>query len=183
MRKPRDQWGDARLIRAVHECFDGVLYHLADESNACSIDSHGLLSSIEMAARGIRPAVTGGSPLTRALDERDGLRDHVFLSFFQSVLMPKDDEIDRHRSPLLLAIKPEILFKKGVEVRLGRSASAPRFGAMRAIYEMDTEIWDNPELRQNPFGGRARWNTFLNYEVLVPKCVPRDYILGVVEQH
>lgn len=180
MAKPRNEWGDARLVRAVSECFDGILYHLADERNADSIDTHGLLSKAEISARGISQNMTGGNGLTRYLDERDGLNDHVFLAFFRSVLMPKDEGIDWARRPMMLAIAPQILFRDGVEIRLGRNANAGRFKAMRAIYEMDWEIWEKPDLRSDLRGGKARWNTFLNYEILVPKCVPREYILGVV---
>ena len=179
MAKPRHEWGDALLVRAIHEHLGGVLYHSADEANAVSIDTHGLLSKAEAAARGIYPEMTGGNALTRYLDDRDGLSDHVFVAFFKAVLMPKDDDIDRLRRPMMLAIAPEILFLRDVEVRLGRGAFADRFGAMRAFYKMDWEIWGRPELREDPFGGKARWNTFLNYEVLIPKCVPREYILGI----
>ena len=180
MAKPRDEWGDARLVRAIYECFDGLLYHLADERNADSIYKYGLLSKAEIAARGICQSMTGGNPLTRYLDERDGLSDHVFVAFFKSVLMPKDESIDWARRPMVLAIDPQILFLDGVEVRLGRSFNAGRFRVMRAIYEMDWEIWEKPDLRSDLLGGKARWNTFLNYEILIPKCVPREYILGVV---
>lgn len=181
MAKPRSEWGDARLIRAIHQQFGGVLYHLADEANAESIDAHGLLSKDEAALRGISPPMTGGNGLTRALDARDSLSDHVFIAFFKAVLMPKDDSIDRLRHPMMLAIAPEVLLLKDVEVRLGRGTRADRVGVMQAVYKMDWEIWERPELRANPFGGKARWNSFLNYEILVPKCVPREYILGIAQ--
>lgn len=181
MAKPRHEWGDALLVQAIHERLGGVLYHLADEANATSIDRHGLLSKAEAGARGICPKMTGGNGLTRYLDARDGLSDYVFVALFKAVLMPKDDAIDRFRRPMLLEIAPEILFLRDVEVRLGRGAYADRFKAMRAIYKMDWEIWERPELREDPFGGKARWNTFLNYEILIPKCVPREYILRIAQ--
>lgn len=181
MAKPRNQWGDARLVRAIHEHLGGALYHLADETNVESIDRHGLLSRAEAAALGFYPKMMGGNGLTRYLDARDGLNDHVFISFFKTVLMPKDASIDRLRRPMVLEIAPEILFLKGVEVRLGRGTYAVRAGAVQAFYKMDWEILERPELRKDPFGGKARWNKFLNYEVLVPKCVPREYIVGIAE--
>lgn len=181
MAKPRSEWGDALLIRAIYEQFGGVLYHLTDEANAASIDTHGLLSKTEAAQRGIFPQMTGGNGLTRSLDARDGLSDHVFVAFFKAVLMPKHGSIDRLRRPMMLAIAPEVLLLSDVEVRLGRGAYADRVKVMQAVYKMDWEIWQRPELRENSFGGKARWNTFLNYEVLVPKCVPREYILGIAQ--
>lgn len=181
MAKPRNQWGDARLVRAINENFGGALYHLTDEANAASIGQHGLLSKSEAEARGIHPSMSGGTAMTRYFDERDGLSDHVFLSFFQSVLMPKDDTRDRHRRRIVLAIDPKIILQRGVQVRLGRGAHAPSYSAMRAIYEMDWEILSRPDLQRNPVGGKARWVAFLNYEVLIPKCVPREFILGIEE--
>ncbi len=179
MAKPRNEWGDAQLVQAIREQFGGVLYHLTDEGNAESIAKHGLLSKDEILAKGIRPEMTGGNALTRSFDERDGLTDHVFVAFFKSLLMPKDERADRARRPLILEIDPEILFLKGVEIRLRRNASAERFRVMKAFHKMDWEIWYRPELRSDLRGGKARWNAFLNYEVLVPKCVPCEYIVGV----
>lgn len=181
MAKARQEWGDAQLVRAIHEHLGGALYHLADRANEASIDQHGLLSKVEAAARGIRPEMPGGNSLTQSLDTRDGLDDHVFISFFKTVLMPKDRSIDRLHRPITLAIDPEILLLSGVEVRLGRGAGVRRFKAMRAFHEMDWDVWFRPELREDMIGGKARWNTFLDYEVLVPKCVPRHYILGITE--
>lgn len=181
MAKSRDEWGDAQLVRAVHHHLGGALFHIADKANEASIDEHGLLSTSEAAARGISPNVSGGNGLTQYLDRRDGLDDRVFLSFFKSVLMPKDDGIDRFRRPMVLAIKPEIILSSGVEVRLGRGSTARRFKAVRAFYEMDWDILFRPELREDMSGGKARWTNFLDYEILVPKCVPRECILGTAE--
>lgn len=182
MSKPRNEWGDALLVQAIYEHLGGALYHVGDEANAESIDRHGLLSNAEAARLDIIPKMRGGNRLTQYLDERDGLNDHVFLSFFKSVLMPKDDRVDRLRRPIILEIAPEVLFLKGVEIRLGRGAYADRVRAMQAFYKMDWEIWNWPERRDDLIGGKARWNTFLNYEVLVPECVPRNYILGIAER-
>ena len=166
------------MVRTVREHLGGVLFHVTDEANAETIDRHGLLSKDQAAALGLTPKITGGNGLTRALDSRDGLSDHVFLSFFRSVLMPKAGGGDQQRRPMVLEIDPEVIFLPGVEVRLGRGAHSVRVRAIQAFYKMDWEIWDRPDLREELLGGRARWNKFLDYEILVPKRVPREYILG-----
>ncbi|TIR25966.1 MAG: DUF4433 domain-containing protein [Mesorhizobium sp.] len=181
MAKAREEWGDAQLVAAIHEHLGGALYHFSDRANEASIDKHGLLLKAEAAARGIRPEMPGGNSLTNFFDARDGLVDYVFISFFKTVLMPKDRGVDRLRRPMMLAISPEILLLKGVEVRIGRGAGARRFKTMRAFHEMDWDVWFRPELREDTMGGKARWSRFLDYEVLVPKCVPRHYILGIAE--
>lgn len=166
------------MVRTVREHLGGVLFHVTDEANAESIDRHGLLSKDQAAALGLTPRITGGNGLTRALDSRDGLSDRVFLSFFRSVLMPKVAGGDRQRRPMVLEIDPEVILLPGVEVRLGRGAHSVRVRAIQAFYKMDWETWHKPEIRNDLTGGKARWNTFLNYEILVPKCVSRKYILG-----
>jgi hypothetical protein len=179
VRKPRDQWGDARLVRWVNEQLGGVFYHRTDLANATSIEQHGLLSGDEAAARGVIPRLPGGSALTRYLDDRSGLTDYVFLSFFKSVLMPRDDKNDWKRRSRILRIDPGILYLRGVAVRLGNTLNSPIYSSMAAVYKMDWEIWEEQDLRSNAIGGKARWNAFLSYEVLVPKCVPLEYIVGI----
>lgn len=181
MAKPRSEWGDAQLVRIIEENLAGSLFHLTDWANARTIEEHGLLSKDEAARLNVAPKLPGGNELTNYLDARDGLSDYVFLSFFDSFVMPTDDSIDRFRRPLVLKIDPGILFLDGVMVRLGRGYKAKIFRAISAVYEMDWEIWDEPKLREDLIGGKARWKTFLNYEVLVPKCVPSEYILGVAD--
>lgn len=179
MAKHRSEWGDALLMRRVQQHMGGVLFHLGDEANAASIDEHGLLSRSEAAVRGIVPFCPGGNGLTRALDEQSGLGDYVFLSFQRSILMPKDDSTDWRRRPLRLHVDPEILLQNGVLVRLGRRRSSDVFNSMRAYYEMDWEIFFDDEMKEKAIGGgKARWNTFLDYEILIPKRVPREFLVG-----
>jgi hypothetical protein len=176
-KKPREQWGDYKLYEAINEILGGRLYHLTDWAHATSIDEHGLLSKCEAYARGIYPAIPGGSDLTRYLDDRRGVLDDVFLGFTPSGLMPKDPEIDRQRRPLMLHIDPKIVIERDFRVSLGRSTRSRIVSGMCAVYEMDWEILLKPELRTEVVG-LGRWNSFLNYELLFPKCVPRHYIIG-----
>lgn len=156
----------------------GRLFHLTDVVHAPSIRQHGLLSRREADARGVHPALPGGNGLTRALDVKRGLEDYVFLSFSRYVLMPKNKEVDHLRRPLMLHIHPAIIHEPGVMVSLGGKTSSERFHAARAFYEMDWDILDYRELRtQIELHGPGRWNKFLNYEVLVPKCVPFEFIV------
>lgn len=173
--KPRNQWGDALLHSKILQHMHGVLFHLTDCAHADSINEHGLLSKREASARGICPTKPGGNVLTRALDSDRGVDDDVFLSFHRGVVMPNDD--DRERQPLVLHIDPSIVFEPGVRVSLGRSTGSEVYKVTRAFHEMDWDIFHSPEII-NDFPGKGRWIAFLNYEVLVPKCVPRQFIIG-----
>lgn len=81
----------------------------------------------------------------------------------------------------MLYIDPEIVVQPGVMVSLGRSTRSDIFTAKQAFYKMDWEILENPAIRSDlspGVYGPARWKTFLDYEVLVPNCVPPDFIIG-----
>lgn len=177
MAKPREEWGDHKLYRAICEVMNGKLFHLTDWAHVASIQELGLLSKCEANVRGVYPAYPGGNNLTRALDDQRGLRDYVFLAFDRSGVMPKDREQERQRRPLILHIDPNIVFEPGVRVSVGRSTRSLNFSTMRAFYEMDWQIMLFPELRTG-VGGPARWKSFLDYEILVPKCVPPHFIIG-----
>ena len=171
MAKRQEDWGITKLQRRIEGMF-GRLFHLTDVVHAQSIRQHGLLSAREADARGVYPALPGGNGLTRALDVERGLDDYVFLSFSRYVLMPKNEEVDHLRRPLMLHIHPTIIHERGVMVSLGRKTRSERFHAARAFYEMDWDVLDYPELRTQ----LGRWNRFLDYEILVPKCVPFEFV-------
>ena len=169
MAKRREEWGDYKLYEAIKNDMGGALYHLTDWAHVDSIKKHGLLSRSEADARGVRPARPGGNNLTRPLDAQRGLQDYVFLAFHGNVLMPKDDEIDRLREPLMVYVDAQIVLWDGVMVSLGRSTRSDIFNVRRAYWEMDWEIFQKSELRPDfspGINGPARWNSFFNYEVL-----------------
>ncbi|MBY4898704.1 DarT ssDNA thymidine ADP-ribosyltransferase family protein [Cupriavidus sp. AU9028] len=176
--KPRDQWGDALLHQKIVQHMYGVLFHLTDPAQALSIHEHGLLSNREASARGIYPGSPGGNALSRALDIERGVDDDVFLSFHRSVVMPKDN---RRRRWLLLRIDPDVIYEPGVRVSLGRSTRSEIYPVMRAYHKMDWEIAYSSDQTKSEYPGKGRWIEFLNYEVLVPKCVPRRFIIGADE--
>jgi hypothetical protein len=177
MAKPREEWGDYKLYRAINEVMNGKLFHLTDWAHVASIQEHGLLSKCEADVRGVYPAHPGGNDLTRALDVQRGLLDYVFLGFDRSGVMPTNQKTDRQRRPLMLHVDPNIVFEAGVRVSLGRSTRSQNVSTMRAFYEMDWDIILLPELRTG-VGGPARWNSFLDYEILFPNCVPPHFIIG-----
>jgi hypothetical protein len=123
-----------------------------------------ILSRYEAAGRGVEPVRPGGSALTRALDVQRGLEDYVFLSFHGNGLMPKNEELDRRRTPLMLFIDSEIVLPHGVNVSLGRSTRSPVLKASHAFYEMDWDILECPELRTDNSPG-VSWSGTL-------ECVP-----------
>jgi hypothetical protein len=51
------------------------------------------------------------------------------------------------------------------------------YRAARAFYEMDWDIFFNPGDRDDP-RRKPRVIQFYNYEILVPHCVPVEYILA-----
>ncbi|WP_433704429.1 hypothetical protein [Paraburkholderia sacchari] len=180
MAKPREEWGDYKLFEAIKCDMGGALYHLTDRAHVDSIKKHGLLSRCEADERGVYPLRPGGNALTRALDAQRGLQDYVFLGFHENGLMPKDGELDRFREPLMVYVDPQIVCWEGVKVSLGRSTRSNVFDATRAYWNMDWEIFERPELRfdSSPqIRGPARWKAFFDYEVLVPKCVPPEFII------
>ncbi|WP_082117778.1 DarT ssDNA thymidine ADP-ribosyltransferase family protein [Pandoraea apista] len=177
--KRREEWGDRRLLKVIEDHMDKALYHMSDYAHADSIRQHGLLSRCEMESRGIAPARPGGNALTRALDEQRGLQDYVFLGFHKRGLMPKDERLDRWRKPLTVYVDPQVVCWHGVLVSLGRSTRSDIFNARRAFWEMDWDIFTQPDLRVDSspgIHGPARWRKFLDYEVLVPKCIPPEFI-------
>jgi hypothetical protein len=180
MAKKREEWGDYKLFEAIHRDMNGMLYHLTDRANLHSIKTHGLLSREEAKARGVCSVRPGGNGLTIALDNQRGLQDYVFLSFHENVTMPKDDRIDHLRQPIFVYVDPAVVLWEGAMVSLGRSTRSDIFNTKRAYWEMDWEIFENPELRSNlsrGVNGPARWNSFFSYEVLLPKSVPPEFIV------
>lgn len=171
-------WAEEKLVEVVRGYMAGHLYHMTDEANLGSIDKHGLLSKDEAAARSVVPAFPGGSDLTRFLDDKHGLNDVVFLGFTRQGLMPAHKD-ERGRRPRLLQVNPEVLLMPGVRVALGAAnhRNTDVYRVARAYYEMDWEVYFG-EPDKADVGTPARIRSVLNYEVLIPKCVPPEFIIG-----
>jgi ssDNA thymidine ADP-ribosyltransferase, DarT len=151
---------------------------MQNEAHLASIEEHGLLSARAASDLGIVPDFPGGSRLTQILDADRRLDDMVFLSFFNRGVMPKHDDA-RLRRPVLLKIDARVLFRRGVQVALGRAnrRSTMIYRAAGAYYKMDWNVIFG-EADETNISERWRISQVFDYEVLVPNRVPVEYILG-----
>lgn len=159
------------------------LFHITDERHLRSIAEHGLLSECERAVRNVVPACPGGNPQTRAFDADYGLSNYVFLGFSRAGLMPAPKAEWR---PHLLHVDPRILLLRDVKLALGRDSTArwKIYGVNRALESMEEMTvsifrqllegnanWDDVDVEH-----RWRIGHVMDFEVLIPKCVPPDFI-------
>ena len=153
---------------------------MTDEAHLASIDANGLLSAREAALRGIKPMFPGGNALSRSLDVSYDLDDMVFLSFFNMGLMPKHQDA-RRRRPVLLKIAASVLYRSGVQVALGRAnrSRTKIYKPGGALFKMDWELISG-QVDVTNIHNRARYASVCDYEILVPKQVPRELILGTI---
>lgn len=171
------------LVETVQEHL-GHVCHRTDFANCHSIAAHGLLSRAAMAEKGVVPRFPGGNGLTRALDDDYGLGDMVFLGFGADVVMPAYDAERRIRRPVILSVDPRVLTLPGVCLSLGRAnhRGSRTYALARAIPRMDLEAfgWMIGAIGgydPNDWGKRRRLRRVRNYEILVPRCVPPEYIM------
>jgi hypothetical protein len=159
------------------------LFHATDETNLPSIAQHGLLSELERQARGIVPQFSGGNARTRALDDRYGLLDFVFLGFFGSGIMPAHKHEQHRRRSRTLYIHPHILHIRGARIAIGRAnhARTSSYSVARATQEMDGVVFEKLITGDSDWGDIPPWkiNKVLDYEVLIPAHVPPEYIVGI----
>lgn len=156
------------------------LYHFTDRRNIPSIGAHGILSRAEMARRGLEGAICGGNEWSHDQDERMGVSDDVHLCFFakhpMEYLAKKDERIGETH---FIRIKPEVLMRDGVRFCAGvaNAKDANLFDAEEFEQHMDIEVmfrrtnWRDPEIQ-------ARLQKVEKYEILVPKRVPKTYLLA-----
>lgn len=109
---------------------------------------------------------------------------HLFHTTDEAHLASIDEHgllSNRRRRPVLLKIDARILYGSGVKVALGRAnrSGTKIYRPGGAFYKMDWEIITGQVDRTNieyPW----RYAAVCDYEILVPKQVPRDFILGTV---
>ncbi|MCS4088810.1 DUF4433 domain-containing protein [Rhizobium sp. BK176] len=172
----RRMYGDEKLVMAVRDHLLGHLLHVTDYAHLESIERHGLVSQRRAQELGIAPSYPGGNDLSRSLDVARGLSDMVFLSFYNLGVMPNHDDA-RYRRPILLKVDASVLMWPGVKVALGRANRSRTmiYKPARAFYEMDWDVILG-DVDPNHPGGLARVLEARDYEVLVPDCVPVEYI-------
>ncbi len=167
------------LVEVVQNRMHGHLLHMTDAAHLSTIETHGLLSARRALELGVAPKYPGGNDLSRSLDASRGLDNAVFLSFFNSGLMPKHED-SRRRRPVILKIDARILYQPGVQVALGRanSANTSIYKPAGAFYKMDWDVIFG-DVDGSNVHEKARVIRVYDYEVLVPDQVPPEFILGI----
>lgn len=175
-------------IRYIEESnYHKHLYHTTDEANLPSIYEHGILSTKEREDRGIIPCYRGGDKLSFKLDRKKNIEGYVCLSFIyhhpHAYLAKKGGTL---QNPVHIKIKPEILRIDGVKFADG-VANANRTIIMlirEALNKdlIDLEILYNKQLSElcYPKSRNSRMGSAKKCEILVPNCVPKEMIDGIV---
>lgn len=168
--------GQEMLVNVIKNHFGGYLFHRTDNAHLQSIEQHGILSAREAQARSVIPAFPGGNSLSRTLDMANNLDDMVFLSFFNRGLAPRHKDAHR-RQPVTLLIAPEILYLRGVKIALGRAHNIRTdiYSSNGAYYNMDWDIISG-NVDETELSYKSRYIKVCDYEILIPKTVPREYI-------
>ncbi len=160
--------------------FDGV-WHFTDRSNLELIkEHHGLLSLGEAERRGIKIPVPGGNEWSHDADRRKGVHEYVHLAFVDDhPMLYRAKQEGRIPDPIWLKIKSSILLEEGVRFcsDVSNKSGVRILTAEEAIEEIDFEVlftymdWRDPQIQ-------ARRKAAIKSEILVPKFIPIDYILG-----
>lgn len=157
------------------------LYHFTDTRNVPSIRQLGLLSARESVARGIQIAASGGNQWSQDADRRSGMDAYVHLSFINDhpmeYLAKQSGQIQQS---IYLQISPQILYSEGVLFSPGvaNKSGVKPLSLREACEVMDFEVlfkrteWKNPIIQE-------RRKQAKKYELLVPKEVPLNLILGI----
>ena len=158
------------------------VWHFTDRSNLELIEEHeGLISLGEADRRGIEIPKPGGNPLSQQLDKVKGLHEYVHLAFVKDhPMLFRAKEVGRIPDPIWLKIKPSMLL--GEDVRfcsdVSNKTGVELLTAKVAEKEIDFEAlfefmnWRDPEIN-------ARRQAAIKSEILIPRFIPIDQILGV----
>ena len=159
---------------------DGV-WHFTDQSNLQSIiDNKGLFSLVETESRGIKIPAPGGNDWSHAADKIYNVDNYVHLAFLDDHPMLFHTRSDgRTPNPIWLKINIDILDVPGVHYTndVSNKVGTPLLTPEMALGKIDLEAmftymdWKNPEVRQ-------RRNLALKSEILIPRSIPLEMILG-----
>jgi hypothetical protein len=161
--------------------FDGV-WHFTDKSNLELIKEHkGLLSFGEIERRGVKIPVLGGNEWSHDADKITGVHEYVHLAFIDDhPMLYRAKQESRIPNPIWLKISSSILL--GNEVRFSSEVSNKSGAAILTPEEAKEKIdfdvlftymdWKDPEIQM-------RRQAAIKSEILVPKFVPIEKILGV----
>ena len=173
----KDNWHEFMAVLDRH----GItkLYHFTDRDNLQSIiNNGGLYSWADCENKGINIAKPGGDSQSRSLDSRDGLQNYVRVCFTrQHPMMFVAMNDGRISDPVILEIDPEVVYWKGTKyadrnatktgVRIGSDINALKrihFQSVKADKHFDLDVDEQP---------------FFQAEILVPNCIPLEYITNI----
>lgn len=159
---------------------DGI-WHFTDKSNIESVkQQRGLLSWGELQRRGVVVPSPGGNEWSHDADEFSGVDDYVHLAFLSDHPMQFVATQDgRIKEPIWLKIDLSVLLDQGVRYSndVSNKAGVPILTPDEAKEQIDFEVlftrtdWRDPDIQ-------ARRRAALKSEILVPRLIPIEKILG-----
>jgi len=158
-----------------------AIWHFTDKSNIDSIASGGLLALGELQRRGIVVPNPGGNQWSHDADRTKGLHEYVHTAFLDDHPMLYVARQDgRLVNPVWLKIDASIILENDVRFTndVSNKAGVELLTADQACEQIDFDVlfthmdWKNTDVQ-------ARRRVALKSEVLIPRCIPLDKILGM----
>ena len=157
-----------------HNCF----YHFTDGQNIASIRQHGILSTRQLSANGIKVPAPGGNDWSMEADRRVGMDGYVHLTFLTGHPMEYHARRDgRIKSLNYLNIHPAIIKFPGVMITnevANKAGVIPRV-ASEMLDQLDLEViyrWTD----WKDLAVKERLKIAHKYEILIPDRVPQNFI-------
>ena len=160
--------------------FDSI-WHFTDKSNLELIKQHkGLLSLGEAERRGVEIPTPGGNDWSHDADRRKGLHEYVHLTFVdEHPMLFRAKQEGRITEAIWLRIKSTIILEEGVRFcsDVSNKSGVDILDSNQAEQQIDFEVlftymdWRDSNIQ-------ARRQSTLKSEILVPRFIPIDQILG-----
>lgn len=157
------------------------IWHFTDRENLTLIEAHGgLLSVAELIDRGIQVPRPGGNDWSHDADRMKGVQKYVHLSFVSEHPMLYVARQDgRIKDPVWLEIDASVILEDGTRFTsdVSNKSGVQLLTSDEAATAVDFEVlftrtnWRLPEIQ-------TRLKAARKSEVLVPRIVPLDKILG-----
>ena len=185
---PHNQWPAAhnqrenKLIDILRKYNIKTIWHFTDKSNIDLIESQGgLLALGELQRRGVAIPAPGGNQWSHDADRYKGVHEYVHAAFLDDHPMLYAAKQDaRIVNPCWLEIDSSIILEDDVLFTndVSNKAGSQLLTADLAREQIDFEVlftymdWKVPEVQ-------ARRRAALKSEVLIPRWIPLDKILGM----
>lgn len=155
------------------------LYHFTDRDNLESIIKNGgLYSWADCEQKGITISKPGGGMLSRQLDSRDGLQNHVRVSFVtQHPMMYVAMNEGRISNPVILEIDPEVVCWDGT-LYSDRNATKTGANVGGTLDDLKRIHFQSVKARKH-FDLDEDEQQFYQAEVLVKNFIPLQYIKNI----